>query len=228
MIQNDTPRYRERLLAELRALAEQNAAAAPRGGHPVRRRRPRLIAAGAAGGACVATALVVLAGTDDGSPAYAVEPRDDGSVTVEISKLEDAAGLERALRAAGVPAEVDYLAPGKTCREGRFEPARTGRFSANLSQRDDGSISFTVGAGDLRPGQTLVMMTSGTTRGPASIGVAIAQGAVAPCVAVDAPTGERALPDPAPASGADGMSLESAGGTTESEAPNPGVESGGE
>jgi hypothetical protein len=210
-------RYEDRLLAELRALVEQNAATAPPP-RAVRRRRPRLVVAGVAGGACAATALIAFAGGDDGSTAYAVDRRDDGSVTVAVKALADAAGLERALRAAGVPAEVDYLPQGKTCRDGRFEPARTGRFSANLSQRDDGSISFTVGAGDLRPGQTLVMMTSGSAQGPASIAVTIAQGDVAPCVPVDAPAAEGTLPDPPPGAGAasesseSGPSLETGGG----------------
>jgi hypothetical protein len=214
MIQNDTPRYRERLLAELRALAEQNAAAAPRGGHFVRQRRPRLIAAGAAGGACVATALVVLAGSDDGSTAYAVDRHDDGSVTVAVKALADAAGLERELRAAGVPAEVDYLPQDMTCRDGRFEPAKGGGLSGGLSQRADGSISFTIGTRDLRPGQTLVVMTSGAKHEPASIAVTIAQGDVAPCLPVDAPAAEGTHPDPPPAAGAgeSGPSLGTGGG----------------
>jgi hypothetical protein len=190
MIQDDKPRsgYRQRLLVELRALAEKNAAEAP--SPPRVARRPKLALAGIAGGACVASAAAfALAGGDDGSTAYAVVPQDDGSVTVEIKRLSDADGLERKLRANGIPAEVDYLAPGLTCKEPRFERSKGGGPSSlAIAQREDASLSFTVGANDLRPGQTLVVMSSGSApEGATSIAVAVAQGAVAPCEPVQAP-----------------------------------------
>jgi hypothetical protein len=47
-------------------------------------------------------------------PAYA---NDDGTVTVEISSLNDAAWLERKLREAGISAVVQYLPPGKACKQ---------------------------------------------------------------------------------------------------------------
>jgi hypothetical protein len=220
MIQDEKPRsgYQERLLTELRALAERNAAEAP----AARRRggiasRPKLALAGVAGSACVASAVIAFAGSDDGSTAYAVVPHDDGSVTVEISKLQDAAGLERELREAGVPAEVDYLPLGQMCREGRFRPAPAdGRSSFSMGQRADGGpVSFTVGAKNLRPGQTLVITSSGgEPQGATSIATAVAQGDVAPCEPVKAP----ALPDPGSAPAGPQS------GTTEADGSGPSLE----
>jgi hypothetical protein len=220
MIQDEKPRsgYQERLLGELRALAERNAAEAP----AARRRggiasRPKLALAGVAGSACVASAVFAFAGSDDGSTAYAVVPHDDGSVTVEISKLQDAAGLERQLRASGIPAEVDYLQPGMTCREPRFRPAPAdGLSSISLARRADGGpVSFTVGATTLSPGQTLVIMSSGgEQQGATSVVATVAQGDVAPCEPVAGP----ALPDAdgAPAAPRRDESGTSAGGSDES------------
>jgi hypothetical protein len=229
MTQDEKPRsgYQERLLTELRALAERNAAKAPP--EPAGRRgvgrRPKLALAGITGGACVASAAIALTGGDGGgSTAYAVEPHDDGSVTVEISRLEDAAGLERQLRAAGVPAEVDFLPLGRSCREPRFKPAagRTLELLGGLSipvtlgavatgpteleRRLVEKVSFTLQAGetgDLRAGETLVITSR---QGPhpraepsqtmTSITLAIAQGEVAPCdpVPARAPTLESEEP----------------------------------
>jgi hypothetical protein len=212
--------YEDRLLAELRALVEQNAATAPppRG---VRRRRPRLVVAGVAGGACAATALIAFAGGDDGSTAYAVDRRDDGSVTVEIKALADAAGLERELRAAGVPAEVDYLPLGQMCREGRFKPAAPGgRSSGGMAERADGSVSFTISAGQLQRGQTLVITSSGgRAQGVTSVAMAVAQGAVAPCEPVKAP----GLPDPEPS----GAPAAPERGTTEADGAGARLDSSG-
>ena len=50
---------------------------------------------------------------DGTSSAYAVESQPDGAVTVSIRSLSDAAGLQRKLRAAGVPAVVDYVPGGQ-------------------------------------------------------------------------------------------------------------------
>jgi hypothetical protein len=209
--------YQERLLTELRALAEQHAADAPP--EPTGKRgvtwRPKLVLTGIAGGACVASAAIAFTGGDGGgSTAYAVEPHDDGSVTVEINRLEDAAGLEEQLRAAGVPAEVDFLPLGRTCREPRFKPAapRTLELFGGLSipvtigavatgptgleRHLVDAVSFTLQTGttgDLRAGETLVITSRQGTHPRAepsqtmtSITLAIASGDVAPCDPVEA------------------------------------------
>lgn len=216
MTQEEKPRsgYQERLLGELRALAEHNAAQAPPE-HASRRgiaRHPKLALAGIAGGACVASAAIAFTGGGGGgSTAYAVEPHDDGSVSVEISRLEDAAGLERELRAAGVPAEVDFLPLEQTCREPRFEPAPARELKllggmsvpmtigavatgpTELEQSLRRMLSFTLHEGDLRPGETLVITSREGLHPRAerpkimtSITFSVAQGDVAPCDPVPA------------------------------------------
>jgi hypothetical protein len=230
VIQDEKPRsgYEERLLTELRALAERNAAEAPP--EPAYRgrgvaRRPKLALAGLAGGACVASVAIAFSGGDGrGSTAYAVQPHDDGSVTIEIKRLEDAAGLEDELQAAGVPAKVDFVQLGRTCREPRFEsaPPRTLELIGGLSipvtigavttgppeleQRLARSISFTLrtgATGDLQPGETLVITSRQGVHPRAeppqtmtSITLAIARGSVAPCdpVPARAPTLESEEP----------------------------------
>jgi hypothetical protein len=212
MTQEEKPRsgYQERLLGELRALAEHNATQAR--SEPASRRgiarHPKLALAGIAGGACVASAAIAFTGGDGGggSTAYAVEPHDDGSVSIEISRLEDAAGLERELRAAGVPAEVNFLPLEQTCREPRFEPAparelkllggmsvpmtigavATGPTELERSLRR--MLSFTLHEGDLRPGETLVITSREGLHPRAerpkimtSIAFSVAQGDVATC-----------------------------------------------
>ena len=71
--------------------------AAPEARRPHSRRR---WAAGLAAAAAAATTYVVVSpGGPAVSPAYAVEQQADGDVVVTIHRLEDAAGLEAALRA---------------------------------------------------------------------------------------------------------------------------------
>jgi hypothetical protein len=80
------------------------------------RRRPAVLAAGVLAAATGAAIVVpaVLPGGASGSfvtPAWAVHRKPDGTVTVTINKtLRDQAGLQRALRADGVPA---YVRPGR-------------------------------------------------------------------------------------------------------------------
>jgi hypothetical protein len=104
--------FEDRLLEQLRrVVAERPIPAAPI--HP-RRGRTRLALAGGAV-AAAATAVAIVASSGDVTPsAYAVQPRPDGAVTVHIRSLRDADGLEHSLRAAGIPAVVDYVPAGQT------------------------------------------------------------------------------------------------------------------
>jgi hypothetical protein len=111
--------FEERLLAELRRVVAEGpgpAAAQPSPARPTPlwRRRPLAVAGGLAAIAAAAT----IAGLSLGghrSAAWAVTSNANGTVTVKISSLSDAAGLERKLAAAGVPALVQYLPAGKAC-----------------------------------------------------------------------------------------------------------------
>ena len=96
------------LLGELRAHVATRPAAAP-AHQPPRPGRPRRWAAGLAAAAAVATAYVVVSpGGPAVSPAYAVSEGADGEVVVTVHRLEDADGLEQALREHGIDAEVSF------------------------------------------------------------------------------------------------------------------------
>lgn len=185
-----TALFEERLLAELRHVV----AARPASGvvaAPRRRRAPRLLLGGAATTAAVGLAVLLVAGGGGVAPAFAVDRQSDGTVTVTISRLSDAAGLQAQLRAAGIPAVIDYTPPGKACREPRGRPAAPppgpARASGSVSGAPDHSATFTISRNMVAPGQTLVIETSGGT-GPSSVGMQVIHGPVSPCQLVDAPT----------------------------------------
>jgi hypothetical protein len=127
--QKPHPDFEQRLLARLKAVvAERGAASAAAGAAEApavtpswRRRAPRL-AFGAVALAAVAIALIVSAGGDNPSKAFAVNPQKGGGVTIEIYSLEDASGLEQALQDAGIQAQVTWLPAGKVCREPHYQP----------------------------------------------------------------------------------------------------------
>ncbi len=117
--------FEQRLLARLRAVVAERAAAAPPSEAETttpawRRRAPRLALAGAVALAAVAAALIVGAGGDNTPKAFAVEPQDGGGVTIKIYSLRDASGLEQALAEAGIKSQVTWLPAGMVCREPHF------------------------------------------------------------------------------------------------------------
>ena len=199
-------RFEQRLLDELRALviaqppsSSERSPRSPRSWAPS---RPRLALVGsvvAAAAVAAAAGLLLLAG--GAKPAYAVSRNDDGTVTVEINSLSDAAGLESKLREAGIHAVVVYLPPGKTCKQPWFTPVSyhhgpghhpaTGTVHHHAS---DVLTRFTIGSHHPTEA-TLVITTqaaadpSGTagTGSPESINIAWAIGEVKQCEVVDAP-----------------------------------------
>jgi hypothetical protein len=108
--------FEDKLLTELREVVAERAATPI----DVRRKRPKRVLVGIA--ACLtlaagtAVAVPMLGGEQAMSPAYAVTTQADGKVRVRIYNFTDAAGLEKRIRAAGVPADVTVLPAGKTCR----------------------------------------------------------------------------------------------------------------
>jgi hypothetical protein len=132
MSQEQKPRadFEQRLLARLKAVvAERGAAAAaaeaagrPAGTSPWRRRAPRLAIGAGLALAVAAVALIVSAGGDNPSKAFAVKPQKGGGVTIKVYALEDASGLEQALEDAGIRAQVTWLPAGKVCREPHYKP----------------------------------------------------------------------------------------------------------
>lgn len=213
--------FEERLLVQLRSLVTAEVATTrERRGRRVREwaapRRRRLVLAGS-------VAVLLAAGAGAGVPflssgataAYAVSKNDDGTVTVEINSLQDATGLEAKLRDAGIRAVVQYLPPGKTCKEPwltrAFEPATpvspvfTTAIKGGVERTPDGHTRFTISK-DLPPDDTLLIMTQeptgagepATEATPTSIAILFAQGDVGQCELVDAPAGGQRFPLPPP------------------------------
>jgi len=121
--------FEDRLLDRLRLVVAANPAPPEPGARPPRRRRWATAAAGlAAAGAAAVLAVIAAGGTQ---AAYAIDSHADGSVTVHIASLSDAAGLQAALRDRGIPAIVDYSA---TCKPGPGPPG--------VTPRDKGARTF--------------------------------------------------------------------------------------
>ena len=126
------------------------------------------------------------------------------------------------MRAAGIPAVVDYTPMGKTCREPRGRPATVagrGRQSMSIGVRQGRSTTFTITRGSVQPGQTLVIMSS-LGSGASSVGTVIVQGPVAPCDLVDGP------PLPARRSGDTGPGFSTGGAAGGSKGASPSTHTG--
>jgi hypothetical protein len=190
--------FEERLLVELRTMVTVEPV--ERGRRRALRCGPRLALAGglaAVLAAAVTAGVVVLsAGTQ---AAYAVTRNADGTITVEIDSLTDAAGLQAKLQEAGVNAVVEYLPAGKMCRQPWFTPAgaaaRGGMQQSSVGRTADGATQFTI-SGDRPAGTTLVITTQTGPGREQALGIAYAQGDVPPCLVVDAPPGSGPLGGP--------------------------------
>jgi hypothetical protein len=88
-----------------------------------RRRGPRLALGAAVALTAVTAALIVSAGGDNTSAAYAVETQPGGGVKIEIYSLDEPEGVEQVLEEAGVASQVNYLEAGMTCREPHYQPS---------------------------------------------------------------------------------------------------------
>lgn len=189
--------FEERLLTHLKAQVTENAATeeASAGGATItpawRRRAPRLALGAVAVMAAAAAAFAFSAGNDNTPAAFAVEPQPEGVVSVEIRSLEDASGLEVALDEAGIPASVNYLASGMACKEPRFQSVtwpEGDRVIVSGPGSGGGPFVFSVSRGAVGPGQTLVITGSPSAGVPLDAQVELAEGAVAPCEPVEAPS----------------------------------------
>lgn len=178
--------FEARLLAELRAVVNSQAAAT-RPAPPLRARQRRLKfwylpVAGAA--AAVAIALVVTAVRP--TPAYAVSGGNGEEVTVRVTRLEGASALQAALRERGIAADITYLASDKACQPGRFAEVDTPGLSLTVGAD---RFEVTIPPGAVGQGDTFVLSAAVTPidKGVRSIvHFGVAHGAVAPCTVVDA------------------------------------------
>ncbi len=120
--------FEQRLLDELKAVVAERGAkqatategAAPR---PAWRRPPRLVLGAVAVLAAAAAVLIFNSGSDNTLRAFAVESQKGGGVTIKVYSLEDASGLEQALKEAGIRSQVTWLPAGKVCREPHYTPS---------------------------------------------------------------------------------------------------------
>jgi hypothetical protein len=162
--------FEQRLLRELRQVVAERPQIAPAGrsiAGPARLGRAVRFALAAGAAAVTAVALVSgvsIGGGSDGK-AWAVDRKPDGSVTVRIDSLSDAAGLERKLNEAGVPALVQYLPKGKTCAGDELAPPPGAVTETNggPSAEGDGPGPVTT-----KPGPGPVTQTNGDPSAPST------------------------------------------------------------
>jgi hypothetical protein len=190
--------FEDRLLGELRGLVV--APAVDRGQRRPLWRGPRLaLAAGLVAVLAAAASAGVFLLSGGTQAAYAVTENADGTVTVEIDSLQDAAGLQAKLQAAGVNAVVEYLPAGKMCKQPWFTPAGVGAaggtHGSEVGRTSDGATRFTI-SGNHPAGATLVISTQTGPGGERALGIAWAHGDVPPCEVVDAPVGSGPLGGP--------------------------------
>ena len=110
---------------------------------PPSRRRRGLAIAGAIGTAAVAVA--VSTALLQPSDAFAVKPQANGDVMVTIDEFSDAEGLEQALAAKGIGADVDYSAKVPEAEAGEAERAQNpmqGPCFIDVTLAADGSTTF--------------------------------------------------------------------------------------
>jgi hypothetical protein len=117
--------FEQRLLEELKDVvaergAKQATATEGKTPTPAWRRVPRLALGAVAVLAAAVAVLVFNSGGDNAPRAFAVEPQEGGGVKIKVYSLEDASGLEQALKEAGIKAQVTWLPAGKVCREPHY------------------------------------------------------------------------------------------------------------
>lgn len=122
----------------------------PRPAPSWRRRGPRLAFGAGVALAAVAVALIVSAGGDNTSKAFAVEPQEGGGVKIKVYSLEDASGLEQALEEAGIRSQVTWLPAGKVCREPHYKSSVVhlpgGGSFGGMSMGGPGGITIGIGS----------------------------------------------------------------------------------
>ncbi len=180
--------FEARLLTELRAVVNAQAPAtqpAP----PIRteQRRRRLWYVPVTGAAAAATVAIALVATvARPTPAYAVSGGNGEEVTVTVTRLEGAEGLQAALRERGIPADITYLPTDKACLPGRYREVDTPGLSLTVGG-DLFKVTIPPGAvsqGNIFVLSAAVMPIDKGVRAIVDFGVA--KGAVAPCAVVDA------------------------------------------
>ncbi|WP_436759123.1 hypothetical protein [Streptosporangium sp. V21-05] len=163
---------------------------------------PRLLVAAGVAAAAVGTTLII--GND--TPAYALAMSPDGTLTVTVNELRDPEGLQAKLGAAGVRADVTFLATGTRCAAPRFAavdstydgPPAAGpeelRTAVNESRSPKAATvtsirTIRISPEHIKPGETLVMefRDNANAQAPWRLGTWLAQAntPVRPCTPVE-------------------------------------------
>lgn len=186
---NDLDTFEAQLLSELRTAVAARAEGQPLSGlAPVRGKRRRIAAAAATAAAAIVAAIVVPSALGD--PAYAVQDGPSGSVDVKVNRLEDAAGLQRALVEHGVKADVQFLGDDLRCTPGRFRDAVSASGSSTRFSVGTALISVELDRRDVAHGETVVIAASRISNG-ISAEVGIADGPVRDCRPIPLSRGNR-------------------------------------
>lgn len=165
--------FEQSLLTELRqhvaARTSDRTAARP----TARRRWTVGLTGGGLATAAAAVAIILGIGVAGPTAAYAIESQADGAVVVTVHDLSDASGLERALAAKGVHADVTYVR-GFSQADGQARSTsgvdRAG--CAIALEKVDGGLRFTLTATQIASGATLDIVTSGSS--PTDVGSPVA------------------------------------------------------
>lgn len=182
----DLDAFEASLLADLRAVAHHQGAARAAGSAqraPARHRARYLSLAGAVA-ATLAVALIVTVARP--TPAYAVSGRNGQEITVTITRLEGAAGLEDALAQRGITAQVTYLPINTACAPSRYAELDTPGLTLSTGAED---FKVIIPPGAVGQGETFVLSAAVQ---PLKDGVraivefGITAGPIAPCVPIDA------------------------------------------
>lgn len=134
--------------------AGQTSTSAP----PSRRRPPRLLLAGIATVTAAVVGVIFVPGLGS-TPAYSVQEGNAGAIEVQVNRFEDAAGLEQALAAYGINADITYVPNGGACAPGRYVPIESGSGGISLSLGID-QFRVTLDPGTVRDGEILVIDAS--------------------------------------------------------------------
>lgn len=169
---NDLDTFEAQLLGELRSVVASRTKDIPARRPDVPRRRRRAMMA-AVSAASAATAIAFILTGTFAEPAYAVGDGPRGTIAVQVNRLEDAAGLEKALAKEGVAADVAYLGFQKQCAGNRYTPAGSTSGSATSFTIGTDGISMVLDRRDVSNGETVVITASRIPQGVwGSVGIA--------------------------------------------------------
>lgn len=138
-----------------RATAQENPPPSPTNASRRSRRRYLLTAAAVA---ATAGGLLFVPGLGT-QPAYSVQDGNAGEVIVEINRPEDAAGLQSALAAHGIAADITYLPELQKCADGRFTQVDHSISGLTVSVGSE-SVGVVIPPGTVRDGETFVFSWS--------------------------------------------------------------------